>query len=383
VSELEAILAHELAHIRRHDFAVNLLQTAAETLLFYHPATWWLSSRIRTEREHCCDDVAVRVCGDRVTYARALASLEAIRTTPALALAASGGNLLARVRRILDGPDARARHLPNWTFAAAILPIVVLGTIGASVAARAATTPVPSAAPRQAERRTTAASADVQLPVPIHRENPKYPDDALARRVEGTVTVQIVIDEQGTVTGARVAQGIEALNQAALDAARRWTFEPAVRDGKAIAWSVTLDFAFSLKKTEVLQNGPGAAVPPPPPPPPPPAGSANGSAAQPPPPPPDALHVGGSITEPKKISTVAPVYPADAKAAGVQGLVFLEAYIDTDGSVANLTVLRSPDDRLTQAALDAVSQWKYTPTRLNGAPVPVMMTVTVNFTLQP
>jgi protein TonB len=80
---------------------------------------------------------------------------------------------------------------------------------------------------------------------------------------------------------------------------------------------------------------------------------------------------------------VAPVYPADAKAAGVQGLVFLEAYIDTDGSVANLTVLRSPDDRLTQAALDAVSQWKYTPTRLNGAPVPVMMTVTVNFTLQP
>src|SRR4030095_13888079 len=78
-AQVEAILAHELAHIRRHDYAVNLLQTTAETLLFYHPAVWWISKRIRAEREHCCDDVAVRVCGDAVSYAHALAELEAWR----------------------------------------------------------------------------------------------------------------------------------------------------------------------------------------------------------------------------------------------------------------------------------------------------------------
>ena len=78
-AQVEAILAHELAHIRRHDYAVNLLQTIAETLLFYHPAVWWLSARIRIEREHCCDEVAVRICGDAVGYAQALAELEAWR----------------------------------------------------------------------------------------------------------------------------------------------------------------------------------------------------------------------------------------------------------------------------------------------------------------
>ena len=68
--QLEAILAHELAHIRRHDYLVNLLQTLVETLLFYHPAVWWLSRRIRAERENCCDDLAVSLCGDPYTYAQ-------------------------------------------------------------------------------------------------------------------------------------------------------------------------------------------------------------------------------------------------------------------------------------------------------------------------
>ena len=81
--QLEAILAHELAHIRRHDYLVNLLQTLVETLLFYHPAVWWLSRRIRIERENCCDDLAVSLCGDPVAYAAALADLEALRSSTA------------------------------------------------------------------------------------------------------------------------------------------------------------------------------------------------------------------------------------------------------------------------------------------------------------
>ena len=79
VEQFESLLAHELAHVRRHDYLVNLVQTAIETLLFYHPAVWWLSRRIRHERECCCDDLAVAACGNRLSYARALAALEELR----------------------------------------------------------------------------------------------------------------------------------------------------------------------------------------------------------------------------------------------------------------------------------------------------------------
>jgi uncharacterized protein (TIGR03435 family) len=137
--QVDAILAHELAHIRRHDFLVNLLQTAAETLLFYHPAVWWISGRIRAEREHCCDDVAVEVCGDPVTYAEALTELAARSlTTAPLALAATGGSLLARVRRLLHvSPDATARTSSRMLVAGlAVALVIVVGTVRAITVAQ-------------------------------------------------------------------------------------------------------------------------------------------------------------------------------------------------------------------------------------------------------
>jgi beta-lactamase regulating signal transducer with metallopeptidase domain len=100
-AQLELILAHELAHIRRHDYLVNLLQTLVETLFFYHPAVWWLSSQIRNERENCCDDVAMATVDSRADYGRALLAIEELRaTSTALSVAACGGSLLARIRRI-------------------------------------------------------------------------------------------------------------------------------------------------------------------------------------------------------------------------------------------------------------------------------------------
>src|SRR6185369_15346699 len=124
--QLEAILAHELAHIRRHDYLVNLLQTVVETLLFYHPAVWWLSRRIRAERENCCDDLAVSLCGDPYTYARALADLEELRTPGRhFVMAASGGSLVQRVRRLLGAPS-HAGRAPGWLAGSASV-LVVLG----------------------------------------------------------------------------------------------------------------------------------------------------------------------------------------------------------------------------------------------------------------
>jgi beta-lactamase regulating signal transducer with metallopeptidase domain len=101
VAQLESILAHELAHIKRHDFPINLIQSLIETLFFYHPAAWWLSRCVRIEREHCCDDLVIEHLGNRVEYGRALVSIEEHRGRLAfLALGASDGSLLARVRRI-------------------------------------------------------------------------------------------------------------------------------------------------------------------------------------------------------------------------------------------------------------------------------------------
>jgi len=101
--QLEYLLIHELAHIRRFDYAVNLLQKAVEGLLFYHPAVWWVSRILRTERENCCDDAVVATRGNAREYATILATLEQSRTAPALA--ASGGNLAKRVLRLLNRPQ--------------------------------------------------------------------------------------------------------------------------------------------------------------------------------------------------------------------------------------------------------------------------------------
>lgn len=101
--ELQAILAHELAHILRHDYLVNIGQIAVENLLFYHPAVWWLSSRVRQEREHCCDDMAAQFCGSRVKIARALATLAELNArVPMLLPAATGGSVVQRIRRLLQ-----------------------------------------------------------------------------------------------------------------------------------------------------------------------------------------------------------------------------------------------------------------------------------------
>jgi hypothetical protein len=131
---LEALIAHELAHVRRHDYLVNLLQTVAETLLFYHPAVWWVSARVRAEREECCDDLAIAATGDPRTYARALIRLEEMRgggpPAPALAVAAGGGNLWKRVLRLLTQAPA-VRERPSGWLAAAV-PLAMLLVLGAA-----------------------------------------------------------------------------------------------------------------------------------------------------------------------------------------------------------------------------------------------------------
>jgi GWxTD domain-containing protein len=167
-AQVEAILAHELAHIRRQDYIVNLVQTFVEGLLFYHPAVWWISHVIRAERENCCDDVAVAVSGDARQYAAALAALEQNRfAAREIALAATGGSLMNRIRRILEIPErsrvgfaplasaialtlATATALAAWQTTPAPRPQVSAAAVASVVVPTASSAPVESQAPAAA-----------------------------------------------------------------------------------------------------------------------------------------------------------------------------------------------------------------------------------------
>ena len=129
--ELEVVLAHELAHVRRADFFWNLVQTLVETLFFFHPAVWWISGRIRHERELCCDDLALSVCPNPIVYANALFELEQQRSrTGQLSMALNGHQpgrtLRMRIARILGEPEANRAFREPFSLAAAAAALVVL-----------------------------------------------------------------------------------------------------------------------------------------------------------------------------------------------------------------------------------------------------------------
>jgi VWFA-related protein len=128
-----ALLTHEMAHIRRNDYIACILQSIAEVVLFYHPAVWWISGQIRTERELCCDDMAIACGADALTYARALTELESRRPVRlATQLAANGGSLVDRIRRLIEPEYTGGHYLPGTGSALAML---LLWMVGAAVAA--------------------------------------------------------------------------------------------------------------------------------------------------------------------------------------------------------------------------------------------------------
>ena len=155
--EVEAVLAHELAHIKRHDYAVNLLQSVMEVLYFFHPALWWLSARVREEREHCCDDLAVQaIGGDGRILAQALARVEELRLTHtaasdqpilAMALATKRQQLLYRVRRMLGVPTQPV--VSNSSLVGLTLATVLLVSVSVYAVQQDKPQPKPKSRPTQ------------------------------------------------------------------------------------------------------------------------------------------------------------------------------------------------------------------------------------------
>ena len=167
--QAEMILAHELAHIRRHDYLFNLLQVLVETLLFYHPLVHWISRDARNEREFCCDDAVMCTCGDRLGYLKALAELEQHRLHVSAAVAASGGALLKRAYRLAYRNEPIGR-LPAWSATLALLAALLAGMLlihPRHVPARAATHASAMAQPAASPRISAPANRDLQV-APAH-----------------------------------------------------------------------------------------------------------------------------------------------------------------------------------------------------------------------
>jgi hypothetical protein len=172
-AQLKTLLAHELAHIRRWDPAMNLVQALIETLLFYHPAAWWVSRLVREDRERCTDDLVLQVCADRSGYARALASLAGASHLPALATGAASGALVERIRRILGQPASSrpCTRVPLGILVTAALTLLCWAVWGPGAMAAEETVEVAPGGSIQEAIDRAPEGAVVKVPTGTFREN--------------------------------------------------------------------------------------------------------------------------------------------------------------------------------------------------------------------
>ena len=238
---LEALLAHEMAHVRRLDYLVNLGQNVIEILLFYHPAMWWVSRRVRAEREQIADDLAARYSCEARVLAHALSELERMQFSGAhLAIAANGGDLLSRIRRLVR-PDTQAF---NWKAA-----IPVLGLAAACLGVYAHASVRSHSAPPKPALGTTPVIAD-RAPMADFRScrKPDWPAGALAAEHTGTVTLAFKIGADGKANASRVVRssGYRDLDQSARLGIQQCQFKPGIKDGKVVETWMNMQYVWTL-----------------------------------------------------------------------------------------------------------------------------------------
>ncbi|WP_394781973.1 TonB family protein [Undibacterium sp.] len=231
---LEALLAHELAHISRFDYLINLIQSLIEILLFFHPAVWWISKRICIEREQIADDIAAGILGEPRRLALALQELALCRFSHnQLAQAANGGNLMSRIKRLVR-PEVQP---VSWKAAAAVIGVTA---VCFSLYAHAGT-PAASDAPK--------GYTGPKFDDTVKCEKPGYPQESRKKGEEGTVTASFLIGETGNVLQSKIkkSSGFPALDEAVTGTFAKCTYTPAMKDGKAQeAWK-TISYVWKLE----------------------------------------------------------------------------------------------------------------------------------------
>lgn len=402
-----AVLAHELVHVQRRDWAWIVGEELVRAVLWFHPAMWWLISRVQLAREEVVDEMAVTVTGKRRTYVEAL--LAFADTTPLSPAPAFARRRHLFRRMVLISREA-VMSSNRVVVSCAVMALVVAAGSWYAVAAfpmqQAGPGVVTSGEPGPLEMAAKPITPENPIPRRLVSTAPDYPSEVTTSGARGAVTLRVTLDATGRVAEVRetnvniradvpqfnvsfsnarqeaqdrlfkmqlgekdaatASAILDTLTKAATDGARRWSYEPSAE--APISFTITFSFAPGTD-TSSTQSAPVLHSPLPGPP-----GTTQWTGD-------GAVRVGGNIKPPTKIRDVRPVYPAEAQAARVMGVVIVEARIEPDGTVGNARVLRSVP-LLDQAALDAVMQWRFVPTLLNGQAVPVVMTVTVNFTLQ-
>ena len=414
-----AVLSHELIHVQRRDWTWLVAEEIVRAVFWFHPAVWWLISRVQLVREEVVDELAMLAIGTRRGYIEALAAFADDTPLVPAAAFARRRHLFRRMRLISREADMSSRRIAwSCAFMAVVLTAGSWYVVGAFPLREAGQDVRNEIGPLEKQARPI--TPENPVPRRTYSVDPIYPAEAAAIDAHAMVTLMITLDQFGRVAEIRrlgvaplagatansaaidpraLRGAFDALVTSAADAVRQWTYDSPAEAPLSIR--VSLAFAPDAKPRLVAHDGwslasPGQLIglrapggrgsasqfgaPPPPPPPPPPPSSEQGTSTPPWAGDAAAMRVGGNIRAPTKTKHVNPAYPASAQDAGVQGIVIIETLIGANGKVINARVVRSIP-ALDQASLDAVMQWEFTPTRLNGEPVPVLMTVTVRFTL--
>jgi TonB family protein len=350
-ARLRIVLLHELAHVGRFDLLVQAIAQAACCLYWFHPLAWMAARQLRKERERACDDAVLSrgvaapdYAGHLMDLVRALAARR-VRWEDAPAMA-EASDLEPRVRALLDG--TRSRH-----------PLSRRAAIAIASVAMAVLLPV---AAITAQAQATSGSLVGVVEDASHARVPNC--EVTAKNLDGTNQEMTRANAAGEYSFTAIPPGRYTLEfrSAGFAALKR---DVAVEAGKAARVDATLDIGEVSETVVIVGQKPATVTP-----------------AAPMASPPRRIRVGGNVQATKLILMARPQYPADLQQLGIQGAVVMRAVISTTGNLLNVEAVNSDvDARLVAAALDAVRIWKYQPTLLNGQPVEVATTITVDFQL--
>ncbi len=410
----EAIGCHELLHVRRHDWVFTLLEECVLALFWFHPAMWWLIAQIQLAREEVVDREAVAILDSRDRYLASLLALAAAKVGPDLVPASPflrRRHLQKRVASLLKEVSMSRLRL-SWSLATFVAALALAGWLGVRS--------FPLQAAPQEKPDGSGVSVDSSGLTLLHRVPVIYPREAREKGIEGDVLVELTLTGTGAVSDAHVLSGAAELRKAALESVLQWHYANDAQLVKAQVtikfrlpqvvppevWNRMLDGATTLKQIDMrvpdtlkgklesrisLRAGD-------------PITSAslndmlatiretdehlnllvdrNGviTIALSSDVPPQRIRVGGNVQQANLIQKIQPIYPPQAKHDRVQGKVQFSVLIGKDGHVQTVDLI-SGEPVLADAAKEAVSQWIYKPTLLNGQPVEVMTQVDVNFTL--
>jgi len=391
-AKIDAVLAHEMAHIARHDTLTQRISLIYRAAFWPNPFSWWLHRRIAALAEQVSDEAALDAGIDRTTYAETLVGFFAEHSRDGGRRAvwhvamARGGSASAeeRVERVLawhrGGSAAVTKTMAVGIVLAAAPMMVLASALRPEPATPAIELPAPPAVLRPAPvndprplalpRQETVYQPGngVKVPVPIKRDDPKYTDAARLAGIQGNVELDIVVLANGTVGDVRVTKSLEAgLDAQAILSAKQWLFKPAMKDGSPVAMIVGLVVEFKLPQVPAsapvvlpgVLDGHGKEFyffnyP---------NGQANAQ----------------GLVPPKPIKQVTPKYTSDALRAKIQGDVEVEIIVLTDGTVGDVRVTKSLDAGLDEQAIAAARQWRFQPATKDGQPVEYTATLSLEF----